>query len=498
MSQEGVIMTKTNTNTNATCGFEVYKESNSVKIGMLTFPTQDEAVKFCNDNGWELTDENQFVWGLNYRPAMTNNTNNEEEDVAMTNTTNQELINAVAEYIKTSGFNCLDHYKTVQKMLNCNGLVTSEINWALGDGKSVEEAIVIGLNKGEEFETMKISTIETMITNATTIKKVQDENYVKNDTMKDYIEDCKGVRPGKKVTRPYLIKMLKDIVDEYHESHQPVISEEDKKETFMINNSENDCCKYWGCQYWNGHCCRPNVRIYDGEGIPCANNSVGNARHTIPVGDLDITHDNIPTMEYSLTWEELRPDVHAYEPVGASYETETEMWTEYSELLKTPSEYRNVHAYHNNKEVFPMKKETNNKAMAQTDKLFELIRYGAANNKKNGYGYTVSAKMLCAYIIQSMTMFDEKPIDRLYTKDGKINPLVTDEHKAKTKDVRNWLIKKGFITTAVFKDEKGHGFFTPAYDGNNKNRLWDATKYQASGKTEATSYFVNLTDKAAR
>lgn len=47
-------------------GFYVYKYSNGTKHVLFTADDEGEAKSFCVENGWELMDENGFVWGLDY------------------------------------------------------------------------------------------------------------------------------------------------------------------------------------------------------------------------------------------------------------------------------------------------------------------------------------------------------------------------------------------------------------------------------------------------
>ena len=62
--------------------------------------------------------------------------------------------------------------------------------------------------------------------------------------------------------------------------------------------------------------------------------------------------------------------------------------------------------------------------------------------------------------------------------------------KETVKNVRKWLIDNGYIKTVTFKDEKGFVFYTPEYDGNRKDKMYDCTKFQATGKVETTTYRV--------
>ena len=139
-------------------------------------------------------------------------------------------------------------------------------------------------------------------------------------------------------------------------------------------------------------------------------------------------------------------------------------------------------------------------AKVLTYKLMHMIGDHALSNRKKGFGTTISAKMLCAFIVEVASSNDPEPIDRLYVPTGKkdkygkpitmVNPKITEEHKNKCKDVRKWLIDNHYIETVTFKDEKGFVFYTPEYDGNRKDKMYDCTKFQATGKTETTTYRV--------
>ena len=139
-------------------------------------------------------------------------------------------------------------------------------------------------------------------------------------------------------------------------------------------------------------------------------------------------------------------------------------------------------------------------AKVLTYRLMHMIGDHALSNRKKGFGTTISAKMLCAFIVEVASSNDPEPIDRLYVPTGKkdkygkpitmINPKITEEHKNKCKDVRNWLLNHGYIKPVTFKDEKGFTFYTPEYDGNRKDKMYDCTKFQATGKVETTTYRV--------
>ena len=143
---------------------------------------------------------------------------------------------------------------------------------------------------------------------------------------------------------------------------------------------------------------------------------------------------------------------------------------------------------------------TPDNAKVLTYRLMHMIGDHALTNRKKGFGTTISAKILCAFIVEVASSNDPEPIDRLYVPTGKkdkygkditmINPKITEEHKNKCKDVRNWLLNNGYIKPVTFKDEKGFTFYTPEYDGNRKDKMYDCTKFRATGKVETTTYRV--------
>ena len=120
-------------------------------------------------------------------------------------------------------------------------------------------------------------------------------------------------------------------------------------------------------------------------------------------------------------------------------------------------------------------------AKVLTYRLMHKIGDHALSNRKKGFGTTVSAWMLCAYILKvkyGMTHLKGHEHE------------VTDEMKETVKDVRNWLLNNGYIKPVTFKDEKGFTFYTPEYDGNRKDKMYDCTKFRATGKVETTTYMV--------
>ena len=120
-------------------------------------------------------------------------------------------------------------------------------------------------------------------------------------------------------------------------------------------------------------------------------------------------------------------------------------------------------------------------AKVLTYRLMHKIGDHALSNRKKGFGTTVSAWMLCAYILE--VKYDIKKLKGHEHE-------VTDEMKETVKNVRKWLIDNHYIETVTFKDEKGFVFYTPEYDGNRKDKMYDCTKFQATGKVETTTYKV--------
>lgn len=120
-------------------------------------------------------------------------------------------------------------------------------------------------------------------------------------------------------------------------------------------------------------------------------------------------------------------------------------------------------------------------AQALTYRLMHKIGDHALDNRKKGFGTTVSAWMLCAYILE--VKYDIKKLKGHESE-------ITDEMKTTVKDVRKWLIENGYIKSVTFKDEKGFVFYTPEYDGNRQNSMYDITKFQTTGKLETTTYKI--------
>lgn len=55
--------------TNDSQYFAVYRYAHKVEERMFVTDSEEKARQFCEDNGYELKDENDFVWSLDYREA---------------------------------------------------------------------------------------------------------------------------------------------------------------------------------------------------------------------------------------------------------------------------------------------------------------------------------------------------------------------------------------------------------------------------------------------
>lgn len=140
--------------------------------------------------------------------------------------------------------------------------------------------------------------------------------------------------------------------------------------------------------------------------------NINDSTNSITVGDLDITHDNAPE-----SIEEPVPVAENPAPVSD--------------------------------------------AKAKTVEVLKLIKKAAVTNHSKGFGTTVSAYMLCAYILQA-----GYGIKRLKGHESEI----TDEQKDTVKRVRQWLIDKGYIKACVYKTN-GKSVYTDDYDGNHATSM---------------------------
>lgn len=100
-------------------------------------------------------------------------------------------------------------------------------------------------------------------------------------------------------------------------------------------------------------------------------------------------------------------------------------------------------------------------------------------NRHNGYGTTISGFMLVAKIAE-VAFGIKKAKDHVWL----------DSEKETITNVRNWLVKNGYLTVATFKDEKGRVFFNENYDGRNADRMLDLKHNTPEGRCVTTTYRV--------
>lgn len=126
-------------------------------------------------------------------------------------------------------------------------------------------------------------------------------------------------------------------------------------------------------------------------------------------------------------------------------------------------------------------------APAQLDKRREkynlfchLVKTKALENQKKGYGHVVSAYMLCALILKA-----DCGLEKLKGNEDK----VTDEQRAKVKEIRNFMISKGHLK-AVTWSYNNVTYYSSEYDGNNKNFMVPVEKAPKDAKLVVTTYKV--------
>lgn len=281
----------------------------------------------------------------------------------------------------------------------------------------------------KEEPIMKTRTTQELINDALNITKIQNENYVTNAMLREEYKKLTGNVIGSKKTRPVIIKAIQDAIGEIK-----VICENRLDDAGNINTTEKRFANAVKAEKYALEAAEYNsvisVRIVDGENISIVK------PESVSVGDLSITSDRICHDDTII--EKAVPVAKVNNPV--------------------PDD-----------------------AKVLTYKLMHMIGDHALTNRKKGFGTTVSAWMLCAYILE--VKYD---IKKLKGHEHEI----TDEMKTTVKNVRKWLINNHYIETVTFKDEKGFVFYTPEYDGNRKDKMYDCTKFQATGKTETTTYRV--------
>ena len=117
----------------------------------------------------------------------------------------------------------------------------------------------------------------------------------------------------------------------------------------------------------------------------------------------------------------------------------------------------------------------------KSDLCFHLIKAHALENQKKGYGHTISAYMLCAYILQA-----GYGIQKLKGHENE----VTDEMKQTIKDVRRYMIEKKLIVPVTYKAADGKAYYTPEYDGADGHKQRMSPVNANIGNVQVSTYKV--------
>lgn len=133
-----------------------------------------------------------------------------------------------------------------------------------------------------------------------------------------------------------------------------------------------------------------------------------------------------------------------------------------------------------NKMITPVNTTPVSDAKAKTIEVLKLIKDDAVVNHNKGFGTTVSAYMLCAYILQA-----GYGIKKLKGHESEI----TDKQKDTVKRVRRWLIDKGYIKACVYKTN-GKSVYTDDYDGNHADSMIHLSKSNGLTCIGVSSYKV--------
>lgn len=127
-----------------------------------------------------------------------------------------------------------------------------------------------------------------------------------------------------------------------------------------------------------------------------------------------------------------------------------------------------------------------NTAKAKTDKLFGLLKKYAEDNKRKGYGYTISSYMLQAAILEAGAGIKKFK-----------GHTVTEEEAKMTNTVYKWLKDKGFIKAAVYsvKEDPNVRVYVDGYDGRTsspKTKMIPIAKSAGYNADKVTSFMVAL------
>lgn len=135
-----------------------------------------------------------------------------------------------------------------------------------------------------------------------------------------------------------------------------------------------------------------------------------------------------------------------------------------------------------NKVTTPVNTAPVSDAKTKTIEVLKLIKDDAVANHNKGFGTTVSAYMLCAYILQA-----GYGIKKLKGHESEI----TDKQKDTVKRVRRWLIDKGYIKACVYKTN-GKSVYTDDYDGNHADNMIHLSESNGLTCVGVSSYKVTF------
>ena len=292
-------------------------------------------------------------------------------------------------------------------------------------------------------------TMKELVKRITENKKVHDKGYIDRPTLKTIMNEQFGFNFSNRSTRTEMVEAL---INKYEDSLRVENEDNSVKEEITMKKTEDIPATHQVICIDHAY--------YDDEFVAFA----GTQEECNDYIDRHFTEEDARLGLFSYTIHPVPIDI----PVGDLSITSDRIYHDDTIIEK----------------AVPVAKVNNpapDDAKVLTYRLMHKIGDHALSNRKKGCGTTISAWMLCAYILKvkyGMT----------YLKGHEHE--VTDEMKETVKDVRNWLLNNGYIKPVTFKDEKGFTFYTPEYDGNRKDKMYDCTKFRATGKVETTTYRV--------
>ena len=292
-------------------------------------------------------------------------------------------------------------------------------------------------------------TMKELVKRITENKKVHDKGYIDRPTLKTIMNEQFGFNFSNRSTRTEMVEAL---INKYEDSLRVENEDNSVKEEITMKKTEDIPATHQVICIDHAY--------YDDEFVAFA----GTQEECNDYIDRHFTEEDARLGLFSYTIHPVPIDI----PVGDLSSTSDRIYHDDTIIEK----------------AVPVAKVNNpapDDAKVLTYRLMHKIGDHALSNRKKGFGTTISAWMLCAYILKvkyGMTHLKGHEHE------------VTDEMKETVKDVRNWLLNNGYIKPVTFKDEKGFTFYTPEYDGNRKDKMYDCTKFRATGKVETTTYMV--------